>query len=381
MLAYLLALIVGSGSFALYMAAFFFPEIYRKNDLVWSGVGLFYALVLWVYAGRLTGGILLGQVASVALLGWLGWQTVMMRRQQAPTAQQTALPTTEQVQVALSSLTKPETLSQIPSQLSQQVSQLAGRIQAAIKQSARQSGQGVAPPQSKTTYTPPSPEEFGTAGQQINQRLQAVDTRIQAAVTEGKDKPENRFKQVQAAGTEVVEETIAEAPASTQTIADHVTEVVTEVKQAIDATAPSTPRIPQPAQVPQAAKTSPPGPLSGLFGQAQSTFKKLTQKESKPVYVRKQYRQAAAVSPETSSQPEAEEAASTKEPVITEVTVSEVTFVSAGESARLEQAVEELESIFEDEPETMQTSTQLQNSVDGESVDGEDTEPDSDLKQ
>lgn len=372
MLAYLLALIVGSGSFALYMAAFFFPEIYRKNDLVWSGVGLFYALVLWVYAGRLTGGILLGQVASVALLGWLGWQTVMMRRQQAPTAQQTALPTTEQVQVALSSLTKPETLSQIPSQLSQQISQLVSRLQAAIKQSA---------PQSKTTYTPPRPEEFGTAGQQINQRLQEVDTRIQAAVTEGKDKPENRFKQVQAAGTEVVEETIAEAPASTQTIAEHVTEAVTEAKQAIDATATSTPQIPQPAQVPQAAKKNPPSPLSGLFGQAQSTFKKLTQKESKPVYVRKQYRQAAAVSPETSNQSEAEETVSTQEPVITEVTVSEVTFVSAGESARLEQAVEELESIFEDEPETMQTSTQLQNSVDGESVDGENTEPDSDLKQ
>lgn len=370
MLAYLLALIVGSGSFALYMAAFFFPEIYRKNDLVWSGVGLFYALVLWVYAGRITGGVLLGQVASVALLGWLGWQTVMMRRQQTPTAQQTALPTTEQVQGVLSNLTKPETLSQIPSQLSQQVSQLAGRIQTAIKQSAPQSGQGVAPPQSKTTYTPPSPEEFGTAGQQINQRLQEVDTRIQAAVAEGKDKSETRFKPVQTVGAERVEETIT----------DQVTEAVTEAKQAIDAAATSTPQIPQPAQVPQAAKASPPGPLSGLFGQAQSTFKKLTQKESKPVYVRKQYREAAAVSSETSNQSEAEETALTKEPSvitdITEVTVSEVTFVSAGESARLEQAVEELESIFEDEPETMQTSTQLENPVDDEN-----TEPDGDLKQ
>ncbi|HEY9753335.1 MAG TPA: hypothetical protein V6C46_10310, partial [Coleofasciculaceae cyanobacterium] len=169
-----------------------------------------------------------------------------------------------------------------------------------------------------------------------------------------------------AAGTEVVEETIA----------DQVTEAVTKAKQAIDTTGIAIPQIPQPAQVPQAAKTSPPGPLSGLFGQAQSAFKKLTQKESKPVYVRKQYREAAAVSPETSNQPEAEETVSTQEPVITEVTVSEVTFVSAGESARLEQAVEELESIFEDEPETMQTSTQLQNPVDDEKP-----EPDNELKQ
>ena len=372
MLAYLLALIVGSGSLALYMAAFFFPEIYRKNDLVWSGVGLFYALVLWVYAGRLTGGVLLGQVASVALLGWLGWQTVMMRRQQTTTAQQTALPTTEQMQGALSSLTKPETLSQIPSQLSQQVSQLAGRIQTAIKQSAPQSGQGVAPPPSKTTYTPPGPEEFGTAGQEINQRLQEVDTRIQAAVAEGKDKPETRFKPIQAAGTERVAETIAEAQASAQTIADQGTGAISEVKQSTNATGTSTVQVPQPAQIPQAAKASTPGPLNGLFGQAQSTFKKLTQKESKPVYVRKQYRQAAA-NPETSSQPEAEETAPTNTPdpkdaAITEVPVSEVTFVSADESARLELAVEELDSIFEDNPEAMPISAQSQNSFNQEDI-------------
>ncbi|MBD2021794.1 Ycf66 family protein, partial [Leptolyngbya sp. FACHB-36] len=76
MLAYLLALVVALGSFALYMAAFFFPEVHRKNDFIWSGVGLFYALVLWVCGERITGGVLLGQTASVALLGWLGWQTL-----------------------------------------------------------------------------------------------------------------------------------------------------------------------------------------------------------------------------------------------------------------------------------------------------------------
>jgi hypothetical protein len=92
MLTYLLAIAVGLGSFSLYMAAFFFPEVYRKYDLVWSGVGMFYALVLWVCAGRITGGVLLGQIASVALLGWFGWQTLQLRRQQTPTAQQTQLP-------------------------------------------------------------------------------------------------------------------------------------------------------------------------------------------------------------------------------------------------------------------------------------------------
>lgn len=92
MLSYLLALIVGLGSFSLYMAAFFFPEVHRRYDLIWSGVGLFYALVLWVCAGRITGGLLLGQIASVAILIWLGWQMLSLRRIQTLIDQQTQLP-------------------------------------------------------------------------------------------------------------------------------------------------------------------------------------------------------------------------------------------------------------------------------------------------
>lgn len=81
MLAYVLALVIGLGSLGMYLAAFFFPEVHRKEDFIWSGIGLFYALVLWVCAGRITGGVLLGQTASVALLGWFGWQTLTLRRE------------------------------------------------------------------------------------------------------------------------------------------------------------------------------------------------------------------------------------------------------------------------------------------------------------
>ena len=80
MLVYVLAIAVAFISFAFYMAAFFFPEVHRKDDFLWSGVGLFYALVLWICAGRITGGVLLGQLAGVALVFWLGWETLTLRR-------------------------------------------------------------------------------------------------------------------------------------------------------------------------------------------------------------------------------------------------------------------------------------------------------------
>lgn len=101
MLAYVLALVIGLGSFAIYMAAFFFPEIHRKEDFIWSGVGLFYALVLWVCAARITGGVLLGQIAGTALLGWFAWQTLTLRRSLTPVEQQTPLPSQDELQTKL----------------------------------------------------------------------------------------------------------------------------------------------------------------------------------------------------------------------------------------------------------------------------------------
>ena len=126
MLAYILALAVALGSFALYMAAFFFPEVHRKSDFIWSGVALFYALVLWVCAGRITGGVLLGQTASVALLGWFSWQTLKMRWDLTPPGQKTQLPaqatpaalrsTTEQVREKLIGLSSSEGVTQLKDQ-------------------------------------------------------------------------------------------------------------------------------------------------------------------------------------------------------------------------------------------------------------------------
>ncbi|MDF5732007.1 MAG: Ycf66 family protein [Rhizonema sp. PD38] len=121
MLAYFLALAVGLGSIAVYLAAFFFPEIHRKNDFIWSGVGLFYALVLWVFARRISGGLLLGHVASVSLLGWLGWQTLSLRRQLTPQKQQTQVPSAEKVKTTVQ-----EQVNKLPFQ--QQLAQLQRSI-------------------------------------------------------------------------------------------------------------------------------------------------------------------------------------------------------------------------------------------------------------
>lgn len=104
MLAYVLALVIGIGSLGIYIAAFFFPEVHRKQDFFWSGVGLFYALVLWVCAGRITGGVLLGQMASVALLGWFGWETLTLRRVIALPDEQTPLPSQSELQAKLKNI-------------------------------------------------------------------------------------------------------------------------------------------------------------------------------------------------------------------------------------------------------------------------------------
>jgi hypothetical protein len=92
MLAYLLAMAIGLGSLGLYLTAFLFPELHRKYDLLWSGIGMFYGWVLWVCAGRITGGLLLGQMAGVALLGGLGWQVMELRWAQVPLEQRSQLP-------------------------------------------------------------------------------------------------------------------------------------------------------------------------------------------------------------------------------------------------------------------------------------------------
>ncbi|MGV2389116.1 MAG UNVERIFIED_CONTAM: Ycf66 family protein [Microcystis novacekii LVE1205-3] len=80
MLPYILAIVVGLSSLYLLTTAFIAPDRHRQDDFLWSAVGLFYALVLWLCAGRITGAILLGQAAADLLFIAFAWQTLKLRQ-------------------------------------------------------------------------------------------------------------------------------------------------------------------------------------------------------------------------------------------------------------------------------------------------------------
>jgi hypothetical protein len=172
MLAYILALVVGIGSVAIYIAAFFFPEIHRKNDFIWSGVGLFYALVLWIFASRITGGLLLGHVASVALLVWFGWQTLSLRRQLTPEVQQTPIPSPELVKVSIQEQVSKFSLQEKLGQLSSLIANVFSGVKGKVQQVGNK--QPVAPPEKpvvtivdQTTLVAEQPSQTTSATQAV----------------------------------------------------------------------------------------------------------------------------------------------------------------------------------------------------------------------
>jgi len=80
MLPYGLAIAVGLSSSIFFLTAFFMPKIHRQDDFVWSGLGFFYALILWFCAAQFTNALLLGQLVVVALLISYSWQVINLRK-------------------------------------------------------------------------------------------------------------------------------------------------------------------------------------------------------------------------------------------------------------------------------------------------------------
>ena len=175
MLTYVLAVVVVLASLGLYSTTFVIPEVSRKNDLVWSGVGLFYGLVLWVCAGRITGGVLLGQVASVALIGWMGWQMVESRWNSVPEADRVSSGKVEGWRGSLAGLSRSDTAVKLKKQAQGVINKAQEKIQdlgvpvETGEQSAGNATSDVAD-LLKRADVPLKPEDFG------NPPKAAVDT-------------------------------------------------------------------------------------------------------------------------------------------------------------------------------------------------------------
>jgi Ycf66 protein N-terminus len=166
MLTYILALMVIVASAGLYSATFVLPEVSRKNDLAWSGVGLFYGLVLWVCAGRITGGVLLGQMASVGLIGWLGWQTIESRWNETPEGDRVNTGKVKGWRDRITGLTQSETATKLKTQAQGAISKAQGAVQdlgVAVETGTESATEAVkaAAEAVKRADVPLKPEDFG----------------------------------------------------------------------------------------------------------------------------------------------------------------------------------------------------------------------------
>ncbi|MFN7201178.1 MAG: Ycf66 family protein [Aphanizomenon sp.] len=182
MLDYFLALVVGFGSLAIYLSAFFFPEIHRRYDFIWSGIGLFYALILWIFAPRITGGLLLGHVASVSLLVWFIAQTLLLRRQLTPATQQTPFPSPELIKISfqeqMSKFSVKEKFAQLSGFVTSVFAAAKANIQQVVnKKPAVKTAEEILQT-TRTEATPPSklPDESVTATPTITSEISSGET-------------------------------------------------------------------------------------------------------------------------------------------------------------------------------------------------------------
>jgi hypothetical protein len=182
MLDYFLALVVGFGSLAIYLSAFFFPEIHRRYDFIWSGIGLFYALILWIFAPRITGGLLLGHVASVSLLVWFIAQTLLLRRQLTPATQQTPFPSPELIKISfqeqMSKFSVKEKFAQLSGFVTSVFASAKANIQQVVnKKPAVKTAEEILQT-TRTEATPPSklPDEPVTATPTITSEISSGET-------------------------------------------------------------------------------------------------------------------------------------------------------------------------------------------------------------
>ncbi|GCL38504.1 Ycf66 family protein [Sphaerospermopsis reniformis] len=227
MLAYILALVVGIGSVAIYIAAFFFPEIHRKNDFIWSGVGLFYALVLWIFASRITGGLLLGHIASVALLVWFGWQTLSLRRQLTPEVQQTPIPSPELVKVSIQEQVSKFSLQEKLGQLSSLIANVFSGVKGKVQQVGNK--QPVAPPEKPVVTIVDQTTLVAEQPSQTTSPMEAVTVPASETATPTAEVSQTEVVTVPASETATPTAEVSEEVSQTETKTEAKIETVSEV--------------------------------------------------------------------------------------------------------------------------------------------------------
>jgi hypothetical protein len=191
MLHSLLAWTMGLGSLGLFASGFFLPEIRRKNDLIWSGIGLFYALVMTVDSGRLRGGMILEELASVILIVWFALQILQQRRRNTPLEKRTPLPNSTETWTTFlkegwgrlqQSFSDPDALEALFAQEEEDslidISKLSATITGLFKKGEPERGSAPASSTLKATVSSTDAEDWGdgeTAGSSDSSTA-AVDT-------------------------------------------------------------------------------------------------------------------------------------------------------------------------------------------------------------
>ncbi|MGB3531946.1 MAG: Ycf66 family protein [Microcoleaceae cyanobacterium] len=349
MLTYILAIAVAISSLGLYMAAFFFPEIHRKNDFVWSGVGLFYALILWVCAGRITGAVLLGQTASVALLGWLGWQTVTLRRRITPELLKTPIPEsikqrTNQVlpspgatvpatvsqPVALEKSPQPETLESVEPTILQTTPINTVEPVTPIQNTPLEN----APPTVLQEATEAAEELIEEATEKAKDAAEAVEEWVDTAT----DKAEDIAKDVAEVAEEWVETAANKAEDAADVAADKIKETVAEVKEEA--------KILSNARPTAKTKSKRQNPLAQILGVVTGIFKRKQKPPTASIKTAVTKPKTPAVTPTPTPEPANLE--------VVEQTTTEVETVETIEPANLEvaeQTTTEVETVDKTESE------------------------------
>ena len=147
-------------------------------------------MILWIFAPRITGGLLLGHVASVSLLVWFIAQTLLLRRQLTPATQQTPFPSPELIKISfqeqMSKFSVKEKFAQLSGFVTSVFASAKAKIQQVVnKKPAVKTAEEILQT-TPTEATPPSvlPDESVTATTAITTESLSADTFSQAPILE-----------------------------------------------------------------------------------------------------------------------------------------------------------------------------------------------------